>query len=364
MPSMLTKYALVLLFLVTWSCEKVTPEVEPIQIAISAKDSARVEELITFSVENAIPGVEYMWDFGDGTSSAGKTVVHEYEQPDYYTVSVADPSNAISEAKKIIRVSFNPIIEGRLSFSDWLSDSKSFPMVCAHRGVHNSVPENSLAGIQAAIENDIPIVEIDIRQTKDSELVLMHDATIDRTSNGTGLVSNMTVEELQSFYLKKPNGSISLEIIPTLKDVFILNRGKVYFDLDIDKKAIYSKVEDLVDLYGMSEQVFYYSSESNVIDDILRDGGVAMPILKSQQDIDLYEVRDVMLVHLNSTTVEQAYLTQVKANDWKTFKNAYVNSSNSPAKDNYNELKILVEAGIDLVQTDYPVALKTYLENK
>ena len=65
-------------------------------------------------------------------------------------------------------------------------------LVVAHRGNWSIAPENSLAAIDSAIQMKVDIVEIDIRKTKDGELVLMHDDTVDRTTNGTGKVKDKT----------------------------------------------------------------------------------------------------------------------------------------------------------------------------
>src|SRR5207344_706472 len=63
-------------------------------------------------------------------------------------------------------------------------------MISAHRGAHLDFPENSLPAIRGAIQTGVDFAEIDIRFTRDKHLVLMHDKSIDRTTNGKGLVSD------------------------------------------------------------------------------------------------------------------------------------------------------------------------------
>jgi glycerophosphoryl diester phosphodiesterase len=75
-------------------------------------------------------------------------------------------------------------------------------LVCAHRSFHTNAPENSLQSIKNAIQAKIDIIEIDVRTTKDSILVLMHDKDIDRITTGKGLIKNYTFSELQKFKLK------------------------------------------------------------------------------------------------------------------------------------------------------------------
>ena len=69
--------------------------------------------------------------------------------------------------------------------------------VAAHRGWYAKYPENTMPAFRAAVELGVDQVETDVRVTADGELVLIHDATLERTTNGTGKVIDMTFEELR-----------------------------------------------------------------------------------------------------------------------------------------------------------------------
>ena len=69
--------------------------------------------------------------------------------------------------------------------------------ICAHRGVSFTHPENTLASIKEAIKHNMPMIEFDVRLTKDKGLVLMHDNTVDRTTNGSGAVKDLTLSEIK-----------------------------------------------------------------------------------------------------------------------------------------------------------------------
>ena len=69
-------------------------------------------------------------------------------------------------------------------------------IIIAHRGLDEAFPENSLIAFRAALERGMAI-EIDVRGTSDEELVVMHDDTVDRTTDGSGAVANMTLPELK-----------------------------------------------------------------------------------------------------------------------------------------------------------------------
>jgi len=69
--------------------------------------------------------------------------------------------------------------------------------ICAHRGASNTHPENTITAFNEAIDLGAQMIEFDVRMTQDKKLVIMHDASVDRTTNGTGLVNNLTLKEIQ-----------------------------------------------------------------------------------------------------------------------------------------------------------------------
>jgi len=73
-----------------------------------------------------------------------------------------------------------------------------FPKIIGHRGIPHLTPENTMASFRAAVENGADGLETDVQMTKDGELVLIHDETLDRTTNGKGLVLTHTLSELKS----------------------------------------------------------------------------------------------------------------------------------------------------------------------
>src|SRR3712207_3114810 len=74
-------------------------------------------------------------------------------------------------------------------------------LVAAHRANWDAAPENSLPAIQSCIDNGVDIVEIDNKMTKDGHLIIMHDQTIDRTTNGKGKVADYSLAEIKKFRL-------------------------------------------------------------------------------------------------------------------------------------------------------------------
>lgn len=106
-------------------------------------------------------------------------------------------------------------------------------LVSGHRGGREKgYPENSVEGFQNVLRQVPAFFEIDPRLTKDSVIVLMHDATLDRTTTGKGPLSDYTWKQLQSFRLTDSDGNVTPYTIPTLEEVIKWSRGKTVVNLD------------------------------------------------------------------------------------------------------------------------------------
>jgi glycerophosphoryl diester phosphodiesterase len=110
--------------------------------------------------------------------------------------------------------------------------------IIAHRGSSADRPECTLASIQRAIEAGATAVEVDVRTTKDGHLVILHDATLDRTTNGKGKLQEKTVAEVRrldagSWFDPKYRD----QRVPTLKEVLVLCKGKVDVLLDLKQQG-------------------------------------------------------------------------------------------------------------------------------
>ncbi|MBI1805389.1 MAG: glycerophosphodiester phosphodiesterase [Ignavibacteriae bacterium] len=107
-------------------------------------------------------------------------------------------------------------------------------MIVAHRGSSANAPENTLAAFRRAIHDGADAIELDVRLSKDNELIVFHDSRLDRTSDGSGYVQDATLGELKelsagSWYNKR----FAQERIPTLAEVFEMCGGKVGLNVEI-----------------------------------------------------------------------------------------------------------------------------------
>ncbi|SHG08339.1 glycerophosphoryl diester phosphodiesterase, partial [Mariniphaga anaerophila] len=106
-------------------------------------------------------------------------------------------------------------------------------IVSGHRGgLAKDFPENSIEGFQHVLEQMPAFFEIDPRLTKDSVIVLMHDATLDRTTTATGRLSDYTFAELKDVKLKDSDGYATVCNIPTLEEAIKWSKGKTVINLD------------------------------------------------------------------------------------------------------------------------------------
>lgn len=111
------------------------------------------------------------------------------------------------------------------------------PLMCAHRGGATvGFPENAIETFENTLSQMYAFFEVDPRLTKDSVIVLMHDRTLNRTTNGKGRLSNYTYEEVRRLRLRDLDGNLTNYQVPTLEEVILWSKGKTI--LMIDKKDV------------------------------------------------------------------------------------------------------------------------------
>ncbi|MEO1022096.1 MAG: glycerophosphodiester phosphodiesterase family protein [Bacteroidota bacterium] len=141
--------------------------------------------------------------------------------------------------------------ESLTRFPEW-SDA-GYALISAHRGgPYPGYPENAIETFQNIIDHTPAFIECDVMMTRDSVLVLMHDYTLDRTTTGTGRVSETTYQSLQSLYLVDNEGNETTFKIPTLDEALAWGKGKALFTLDIKRGVPFDMVLDAINRYDAS----------------------------------------------------------------------------------------------------------------
>lgn len=223
-------------------------------------------------------GLEIEIDFGDGTSETATTnnlVTHAYKTPGDYTLSaVGEDFNVTNKVRIYSLVALTEFIKD-ISAQDY-----NYVLNMSHRGncSDKSIPENSIAALNNCISKGIEFIEIDTHITSDGIVVVCHDATVDRTTNGSGAIIDMTYSEIQNLYLLDRNGNLTTEKMPTLEEFLRAGRGKIYFDLDYSPRtATTAQVMDVVNRLNMSEQCLFYCNSTEKVAEVIGADPTAHP---------------------------------------------------------------------------------------
>ncbi len=155
-----------------------------------------------------------------------------------------------------------------------LDDPRGGLVVAAHRGCHapaprhgwrTAVPENSRAALERCVALGVDVMEVDVRRSADGALVILHDNTVDRTTDGHGAVDRLTWPELERLHLRLgadseggDGAAVSEERLLTLDQVLALARGRIVLNLDV-KANIYAEVAAAVRRAGMERAIILKS---------------------------------------------------------------------------------------------------------
>ena len=244
--------------------------------------------------------------------------------------------------------------------------------IVAHRGntlaaIEQMVPENSLECFEIAIQSGIvDMIEIDVRPTKDGELVIMHDETIDRTTNGKGKVSNYTYQELLKFDMKRDKVATGVKI-PTLKQTFELCKGRIFLNLDIKGKNVpIGQLADLIIECGMVDQVMIFSSQAELVEYPTIDPNfIIHPWAASVGAATAYKpyfgalLFQYSLDYNNKTNIDLP--AQMRTVGYLTYTNILDHDAKL-RKGDYSPLATFVESETDFIQTDVAEIVHEYLE--
>ncbi len=263
-----------------------------------------------------------------------------------------------------------------------LNDFKSKKvLVVSHRGDWRNAPENSLQAFKNCIDMGVDMIEIDLHKTKDGQLVLMHDNTINRTTDGKGKVSDYTLAELKKFHLRNGMGRVTFHQIPTLEEVLNLSKGKIL--INIDKGYDYFKdVYALLEKTGTTDQVviksgYDYAKVKADNGDVLNKV-IYMPIVNlnkpdAEKMIDSYKALKPVAIECCFSQVTPdvlRLLKKVNENGSKIWINSLWASLNAGHDDDraveLNEPDEtwgwILKQGTALIQTDRPQVLINYLK--
>jgi glycerophosphoryl diester phosphodiesterase len=118
-----------------------------------------------------------------------------------------------------------------------------------HRGAKGYASENSLFSFEKAIEMGVDGIELDVHLSLDGQIIVIHDDTIDRTTNGKGFVNTLSLQELKTFRINEKQASELEQQIPTLNEVFDLVNQTCFINIELKGKGTASAVVALIEKY-------------------------------------------------------------------------------------------------------------------
>jgi HEAT repeat protein/glycerophosphoryl diester phosphodiesterase len=202
--------------------------------------------------------------------------------------------------------------------------------IFVHHGIVEEVPENTFAALRRAVKLGVDGIKVDIRQTKDNQLILMCDETIDRTTNGKGRVDQLSFAEIQQYDAGSWRGiEFKNERAPLLSDVLNFCRiNNLKLILDIKQAFLEKQVLDLVVLHRMPSQVYLWGMLRNF------DTEDSAPSIKE-------------LVFVSPTELTEGRISRIRAER----KYVYSTIHNT---DDRETIKDLLKSGVDVILVDYP----------
>lgn len=239
-------------------------------------------------------------------------------------------------------------------------------LVAAHRGAHQNYPENSLASYREAIRLGVDIIETDVRATKDGVLVIMHDKTVDRTTNGTGNVSDYTFNELRELRLKH-NGQVTGELIPSFEEVLQLVKGKIMLDVDFKADQRFAeKTCHAIKEAEMEDQVLFFMYDYKEVPDLrkIAPSILVMPRAYSLKDMDkIMKMGNIPVIHIDPSYYKEKTIREYadKTRIWANALGKYDNYSN---KSEGFEQMLKDLRHVNIIQTDFPEELIRFLDQK
>jgi len=238
-------------------------------------------------------------------------------------------------------------------------------LVIAHRGDHTSAPENTLAAYQNAINDGADFIQIDLRTTKDSQLVIMHNENL---NNMTGYDGEVKITSFKVLKTKKVRDAFYTEWglfdIPTLKEVLQLCKGKINIYIDFKDAEVAETFKEIIDA-GMENHVIIYVTEPHHLDAWKTIApmiplAMSLPgIINTKQEMNqLLDTFNIDILNGSATIFNEETISFAKQKQVPVWADA------QSGEENDVQWKALLDKGFVGLQTDQPKALIKFLQEK
>ncbi len=259
------------------------------------------------------------------------------------------------------------------------SPRADWPVNFAHRGDSSRVPENTLESFRSAVESGAGGLELDVHMTRDGRIVVIHDDTLDRTTNGTGPVrkrSLMEIERLDAGYSFAEGGSYPYRgkglRVPTLEDVFKEFPGlPVNVEIKEDQPGIEEAVLRAIREAGAEDRTLVASQRHAVIQRFRRVSGGEISTSASRREIRTFFLLSRLRLESLSRPAYDALQVPVSYRGIEIVTPRLVEAAHARGVridawtvDSTGEMRRLLDKGVDVVMTNRPGRLQEVLEQR
>lgn len=240
-------------------------------------------------------------------------------------------------------------------------------LVSGHRGAPNLAPEDSVAGVRAAIALGIDFVETDPRPTKDGHLVNVHDTSVDRTTDGSGEVADLTLAEVQALKLDTFGlpGDFSCEHVPTLEEILTAARGKVHVLVDANKTDRVDLLVAAIQSTDALEWAIFDTSSVDKIDQALALEPALLTMIRVDDETQLadqlahFAAHPPVIVEIQAAT--PAMLGAVHDAGQRALLDLFPIDIAAGIGDDFSAYGPVFEGGLDIGQSNRPDLVLRYL---
>jgi glycerophosphoryl diester phosphodiesterase len=228
----------------------------------------------------------------------------------------------------------------------------------AHRGASGTFPENTLSAFRAAIDAQAAMCELDVQLTRDGAVVVIHDDTVERTTDGKGEVAELTLAELQRLDAgaRFRNGAVKGERIPTLDEVFAVTAGRCGLNIELKAGGLEHQVAQIMQARDAFGDSIVSSFDWEYLKKIQQlHFNIRIALLADEKPVDLMINAVAMRAHAINPRWDMVTADLCKAAHERNLK-VYTWTVDADAR-----MRALMEYGVDGIMTNYPERLRTVL---
>ena len=226
----------------------------------------------------------------------------------------------------------------------------------AHRGASGTFPENTLSAFRAAIDAGADMCELDVQLSRDGAVVVIHDETVERTTDGSGEVAELTLAELQRLDAgaKFKSGALKGDRIPTLDEVFAVTSGKCGLNIELKAGGLEHQVAQLMQSRNAMGDCIVSSFEWEYLKKIQQiNFNIRIGLLADEKPVDLMMNAVAMRAHAINPRWDMVTADLCKAAHERGLM-VYTWTVDADAR-----MRALAECGVDGIMTNYPERLRT-----